>query len=53
MARKRIAVCLKIASEKDSCENWRVPILAYYNIDIEIKEMRKRKLRLCRALDPI
>ena len=25
-ARKRIAVCLKIASEKASCENWRVPI---------------------------
>ena len=25
-ARKRIAVCFKIASEKASCENWRAPI---------------------------
>ena len=25
-ARKRISVCLKIASEKASCENWRLPI---------------------------
>ena len=42
-ARKIVAVCFKIASEKASCENWRVPIFAYYNIDIEIEEMRKRK----------
>ena len=33
-ARKRIAVSLKIASEKASCENWRVPFFEYYNIDL-------------------
>ena len=51
-ARKRIAVSLKIASEKASCENWRVPFFEYYNIEAFVvvnannsvkKEIKARK----------